>query len=83
MVSSHALHNKMFYFVAQHHVKSTLQEFPLTVEGIKKATKKLADGEVRYLHCTGCCAKCLDSHLIQNEMESESLASDLGCSNAT
>lgn len=48
MCSSRALHNKMLNFVAQHHVQPIVQEFPLSVEGIEEAMKKLDDGEVRY-----------------------------------
>lgn len=46
--SSRALHVKMLHFVAQHHVEPIVEEFPLTVEGIEEAMKRLDSGEVRY-----------------------------------
>lgn len=46
--SSRALHVKMLHFAAQHHVEPIIQQFPLTVEGIEEAMRKLERGEVRY-----------------------------------
>ncbi|KIJ66884.1 hypothetical protein HYDPIDRAFT_180557 [Hydnomerulius pinastri MD-312] len=45
---SRGIHVKMLRFVAQHKVEPTVQEFPLTVEGIEEAMGKLDKGDVRY-----------------------------------
>ncbi len=40
--------NAMLSFAAKHRVKPAIEKFPMTVEGITAAMKKLEEGKMRY-----------------------------------
>ncbi|KAG2362551.1 chaperonin 10-like protein [Suillus spraguei] len=46
--ASRGIHAKMLRFAAVHDIKPTIQEFPLTAEGIEDAMTKLDSGQIRY-----------------------------------
>lgn len=48
IVASRYIHQRMLEFAAQHKIEPIVEKFPMTVEGIEQAMKKLDDGEMRY-----------------------------------
>lgn len=48
IVASRYIHNRMLKFAALHNIKPISQSFPMNVDGITKAMKQLADGNMRY-----------------------------------
>lgn len=39
---------KMLDFIVQHGIKPVIEKFPMSVDGIEQAIKKLETGEIRY-----------------------------------
>lgn len=48
IVAPRYVHNRMLEFAALHQIKPMVEKFPMDVDGITKAFKKLADGKMRY-----------------------------------
>ncbi|EKD21762.1 uncharacterized protein L3040_005748 [Drepanopeziza brunnea f. sp. 'multigermtubi'] len=48
LVAARNVHMDMIAFAARHQIRPVIEEFPMTVEGIEEAMKKLADGKMRY-----------------------------------
>jgi D-arabinose 1-dehydrogenase-like Zn-dependent alcohol dehydrogenase len=47
-IAARYLHRKMLDFAAMHDIKPVLQTWPMTVEGIKEAFKRLDENTMRY-----------------------------------
>ena len=47
-IAARHLHRKMLDFAAYHEIKPILQKWPLTVQGIKDAFKRLDENTMRY-----------------------------------
>jgi len=47
-IAARHLHRKMLDFAAYHEIKPVLQKWPLTVQGIKEAFKRLDENTMRY-----------------------------------
>lgn len=47
-IASRHLHRRMLDFAAYHEIKPVLQKWPLTVQGIKEAFKRLDENTMRY-----------------------------------
>ena len=48
IVAPRAGYRRMLEFVAFHGIEATMQQYPLTIEGIERSMQKLRDGEIRY-----------------------------------
>ncbi len=48
LVAARQVHRDMLAFAAHHQIKPIIETFPMTVDGITEAMKKLEDGKMRY-----------------------------------
>ncbi|KAL3424288.1 zinc-binding alcohol [Phlyctema vagabunda] len=48
MVAARQVHRNMLLFAAHHQIRPTIEQFPMSAEGITEAMQKLADGKMRY-----------------------------------
>lgn len=48
LIAPRAIHNRMLEFAAFHGIKPMIQKFPLDVDGITEAMRKLNEGDIRY-----------------------------------
>lgn len=48
MVAARQVQREMLEFAAHHHIQPIIEQFPMTVDGIEEAMKKLQDGMMRY-----------------------------------
>lgn len=47
-IAARHLHRRMLDFAAYHEIKPVLQKWPLTIQGIKEAFKRLDENTMRY-----------------------------------
>lgn len=48
LVAAREIHREMLEFAAVHDIKPIIEKFPMNVEGVEKAFKRLEEGSMRY-----------------------------------